>query len=120
MSHPYSAPEFFALRKPLESMGSDLTTAFTYMSQSNGVAERMNRSMMDRMRAMLREAVFNEGISAEAIRHAVYLHNKTVSSVLKMKTLQESLLGDAQNKEKIKMFRYAAYICTQNSRKATK
>lgn len=74
---------------------------------------------MNKALRRLKEVGMNERFSAEAMKHAEYLHNKTITPILNMKTPQESLLGTAPNNEKIKTFRCADYTFTHKSRRAT-
>ena len=57
-----------------------LTTADT--PQHNGVAESLNRRLMERVRAMMHQANLPKNLWAEAIHHAVWLKNRTSMKVL--------------------------------------
>ena len=51
-----------------------LTVAYT--SQQNGVAERMNRTILDLIRSMLRSSLLQREFWAEASTTAVYIRNR--------------------------------------------
>ncbi|CAA7038048.1 unnamed protein product [Microthlaspi erraticum] len=51
-----------------------------YTPQQNGVAERMNRTIMEKMRCLLNESGLEEKFWAEAMATSVYLINRTPSS----------------------------------------
>ena len=62
-----------------------------YCPQQNGVAERMNRTIMEGARSMLYPATLPLEFWAEACSTAVYLHNRSPTTALKDKTPFESL-----------------------------
>ena len=57
-----------------------------YCPQQNGVAERMNRTIMERARSMLYQAKLPLDFWAEACSTAVYLHNRSPTTALKDET----------------------------------
>lgn len=76
--------------------------------------------MMDKALAMLKEAGMNERFWAEVIKEPAYLYNRTISPVLNMKDLQESLIGNGPNNERFKIFVCAAYTFTNEPKSASK
>ena len=62
----------------------ELTTPYT--SQQNGMAERYNRTILNMVRAMLRDAKLEMEFWAEAVRTAALLRNITASRVLNWKS----------------------------------
>lgn len=54
-----------------------------YTPQQNGVAERMNRTIMERARAMLDDASFKRSKWSVAVLAVVYLINRSPTSALK-------------------------------------
>eukprot|EP00253_Pinus_taeda_P021493 PITA_21493 len=60
-----------------------------YTPQQNGVAERMNKTLMERARSMLSGAGLGQEFWAEAVDTACYLVNRSPSSALEDKTPQE-------------------------------
>lgn len=57
-----------------------------YTPQQNGIAERMNRSIVERARCMLFDAGLPKIYWAEAVNTAVYVINRSMSSVLQDNT----------------------------------
>eukprot|EP00253_Pinus_taeda_P012924 PITA_12924 len=60
-----------------------------YTPQQNGVAERMNKTLMERERSMLSGAGLGQEFWVEAVDIACYLVNRSFSSALDDKTPQE-------------------------------
>ncbi|KAE8715220.1 Heat shock 70 kDa protein 15 [Hibiscus syriacus] len=61
--------------------------------QQNGVAERMNRTLLERTRAMLRNASLEKSFWAEAVNTACYLVNRAPSTAIELKTPIEMWTG---------------------------
>ncbi len=57
-----------------------LTVAYT--PQQNGVAERMNRTLVDCVRSLLHTTQLDKKFRAEALRTAVYVRNRVISRSL--------------------------------------
>ncbi len=66
----------------LEEHGIVHQTTIAYTPQQNGVAERMNRTLIDLVRSMLHDANLDKKFWAEALNTAVYIRNRVVSSSL--------------------------------------
>lgn len=60
-----------------------------YTPEQNGLSERMNRTIVEKARCLLFEAVLDKKFWAEATNTAVYLQNRTISSGLNDKTPYE-------------------------------
>ena len=54
-----------------------------YSPQQNGVAERINRTFMEAVRAMMSQAYLSKSFWAEAVATATYLRNRMVTAALK-------------------------------------
>eukprot|EP00253_Pinus_taeda_P002765 PITA_02765 len=65
-------------------------TTTPYTPQQNGVAERMNKTLMERVRSMLNGFRLGHEFWAKAVDIACYLVNGSPSSVLEDKTPQEN------------------------------
>jgi len=61
----------------LKSEGMIMETTTPYSAQSNGVVERANRTIMERVRCMLDDAGLSNKCWAFAVSVAVYLKNRT-------------------------------------------
>lgn len=57
-----------------------------YTPEQNGLAERFNRTVVEKARCLLFDAELDKQFWAEASNTAVYLQNRTVSSTLNGKT----------------------------------
>ena len=82
----------FTLYLQQEGTERRLTTHDT--PQHNGVAEALNRRLLERVRAMLHQSGLSKNLWAEAVRHAVWLKNRTSTRALgKSTTPFEKLYG---------------------------
>lgn len=63
-----------------------------YSPQQNGVSERMNRTIMDKVRCMLSETGLEQKFWAEAGSTAVYLINRSPNSAIDHKLPRRSLV----------------------------
>ncbi|KAL4324482.1 hypothetical protein GQ457_11G027590 [Hibiscus cannabinus] len=70
-----------------EGIKRQFTTIYT--PQQNGVAERMNRTLLERTRAMLRSAGLEKAFWVEAVNTACYLVNRAPSTAIELKTPME-------------------------------
>ena len=61
--------------------------------QLNGVAERLNRTLLERIRAFAHEGTLPKSYWGEALRHAAWLKNRTATRALDGKTPFEALFG---------------------------
>ena len=61
--------------------------------QLNGIAERLNRTLLERIRALMHESSLPKSLWGEALRHAAWLKNRTATRLLDGKTPFEALYG---------------------------
>jgi len=61
--------------------------------QLNGIAERLNRTLLEHVHALRHEAGLPKMLWGEALRHATWLKNRTATRVLDTKTPSEALFG---------------------------
>jgi transposase InsO family protein len=80
--HSDDGGEFRALVPYFKEHGIQWEPAAPYASQQNGVAERGNRIILEKGRAMLIHARLSKSHWAEALNTAVYLTNRTPTSSL--------------------------------------
>ena len=64
-----------------------------YTPQQNGVAERMNRTLLDKVRSMLATSGISKDFWAESMHTAAYLVNRCPSTALGLKTPLEAWNG---------------------------
>ena len=81
-----------------------------YTPQQNGVAERMNRTLLDRTRAMLRTAGLAKSFWAEAVKTACYVVNRSPSTAIELKTPMELWSGKPANYSHLHTFGCLAYV----------
>ncbi|KAK0592765.1 hypothetical protein LWI29_024958 [Acer saccharum] len=86
----YTDGEFLAFCK---QDGIERQFTVTYTPQQNGVAERMNRTLAERIRAMLRTAGLSNSFWAEAAKTACYVVNRSPSIAIELKTPMEMWTG---------------------------
>ena len=68
------------------SKGVRHETSVPYTPQRNGVAERMNRTLMECVRVMLTHAQQDKSLGAEAVNAAAYIRNRSPTSALKQQS----------------------------------
>jgi hypothetical protein len=72
--------------------------------QQNEVAERMNKTLMEKSRSMLSSGRLGQEFWAEAVGTACYLVNRSPSSTLLDKTLHEVWIGKKSSLEYLRVF----------------
>ncbi|KAE8660285.1 hypothetical protein F3Y22_tig00116954pilonHSYRG00091 [Hibiscus syriacus] len=78
--------------------------------QQNGVAERMNRTLLERTRAMLRDAGLEKSFRAEAVNTACYLVNRAPSTAIELKTPMEMWTGKPADYSNLHIFGSIVYV----------
>jgi transposase InsO family protein len=98
------------LAKYLEDKGikHELTTPDT--PQHNGVAERMNRTLLDKVRAMLADADLPESYWYAALEYASHLHNVVPTRALDDLTPEEAWSGNKPDISAFRIFGSRAYV----------
>ncbi|KAH9678917.1 hypothetical protein KPL71_025907 [Citrus sinensis] len=77
--------------------------------QQNGLAERMNRTLMDKVRCLLIHSKLPQSLWAETLMTACYLVNRSPSSGIDFKTPVELWSGRAANYSDLKIFGCPAF-----------
>lgn len=77
--------------------------------QQNGLAERMNRTLLERVRCMLTNVGLPRIFWAEAVKTASYLINRCSSTAIDLKTPQEAWSGRSSDYSHIRVFGCTAY-----------
>ena len=78
--------------------------------QQNGVAERMNRTLLEKARCMLLSSGLPKGFWGEAIMTAAYLINRCPSRAINLKTPEEQWSGKVPNLSHLKVFGCTAFV----------
>jgi transposase InsO family protein len=82
--------EFDAL---LAERGTRRERSAAYTPEQNGVAERVNRTLLDSVRAMLHDSQLGDAFWGEALLTAVYIHNRVSHRALNSRTPYEAWSG---------------------------
>ena len=102
----YMSREFKAY---CEEMGIVHHHTTSYTPQQNGVAERLNRTLLEKARSMLSLAGLEQTFWAEAIKTAAYLLNLTPSSAINLKSPFEMRYQHPSDYSKLRVFGCEAY-----------
>ena len=78
--------------------------------QQNGVAERMNRTLMERARSMMSSAKMAKRFWAEAVNTACYVVNRSPNTSLELKTPEEVWNGKPTDYFNLRVFGCVAYV----------
>ncbi|GJU32733.1 retrovirus-related pol polyprotein from transposon TNT 1-94 [Tanacetum coccineum] len=100
-----------------EGIKRQFTTAYT--PQQNGVAERMNRTLLERARAMLATTSFGKSFWVEAVNIACYVINRSPSTAVELKTPMEMCTGKPINYSDLHIFGSPVYVM-YNTQETTK
>ena len=77
--------------------------------QQNGVAERMNRTLVEAVRSMLSDAKLPKCFWAEALATAVYLRNRSPTNAVQGKTPHEAWTNEKPSVDHLKVFGCLCY-----------
>jgi hypothetical protein len=96
--------------KYLEDKGikHEVTTPDT--PQHNGVAERMNRTLLDKVRAMLLDADLPKSYWYDALTYTAFLHNVSPTRSLEHTTPEEAWSGNKPDISSIRVFGSCAFV----------
>ncbi|KAE8698964.1 Alpha-glucan water dikinase [Hibiscus syriacus] len=78
--------------------------------KKNEVSERMNRTLLERTRAMLRDAGLEKSFWAEAVNTACYLVNRAPSTAIELKTPMEMWNGKPVDYSNLHVFGSIVYV----------
>ena len=78
--------------------------------QQNGVAERMNKTLLERIRAMLRTAKLPKSFWAEVVKTASYMINQSPSMDIDLKTPMEIWNGKPVDYSSLCVFGCPTYV----------
>eukprot|EP00253_Pinus_taeda_P033931 PITA_33931 len=89
--------------------GIERHKTIVYTPQQNGVAERMNRTLLERARSMLSNAGLQKELWIEAVATACYVINRSPSTAIGCKIPQEVWKGHPCDYSKLRVFGCDAY-----------
>ena len=78
--------------------------------EQNGVSERLNLTIMDRVCTILIESQLPLSLWAEAVEYAVYTKNRSPTAVLKGKTPYEAFWGEKPDISNLRVFGSQCYV----------
>ena len=102
----YTSAEFTAYLKE-QGVRHEFTVPKT--PQQNGIAERMNRTLVETVRSMLSDANLPKRFWAEALSTAVYLRNRSPTIAVRGKTPFEAWAAEKPNVGHLKVFGCLCY-----------
>lgn len=103
----YSSEAFTDLCK---EKGIKIQYTVAYNPEQNGIAERFNRTIMEKSRCLIYDPNLNKELWGEAVRASVYLINRMETRTLEnKKTPAEVWYGQKPDLTKIKLFGCTAY-----------
>ena len=86
--------------------------------QQNGLAERMNKPLMDKVGSMLATTNLPKTLRAETLLTACYLVNLSPYSAIDFKTPDKKQTGQPANYENLRAFNCPAYVHTSQGKLA--
>lgn len=88
-----------------KSKGIQMVLTVPYTPQQNGVSERINRNLMEKVRAMIHECGLSKEMRGEALYCANYLTNRSpTNGLVENKTPFEMWFGKRPNLSKLRVF----------------
>ena len=82
----------------------------TYTPQQNGVVERMNMTLTERIRVMLRTVGLSNSFWTEAAKTACYIVNRLPSTTIGLKTAMEMWIGKSADYSYLHAFGCPVYV----------
>lgn len=108
-----NAPEFVKLGQRLETEGVRIERTVPYTPSQNGVAERLNRTLVTKARTMLAAAELPKELWGEAVHAACYLKNRIPTGGAQ--TPEERWSGTKPGVSHLRVFGCVAYAHTATS-----
>lgn len=98
------------MKNHLQKLGIKHQLTIPYTPEQNGLAERTNRTLVEKARCMMKEANCDERFWAEAVNTAAYLANRSPHKAIKeQKTPEEVWSKKKVSLEHLKVFGCVAY-----------
>jgi hypothetical protein len=105
----YTFPEFVSY---LQDVDTEQKLTVANIPEHNSVAELFNRQVLERVRATLHAAQLPPSMWSEAMRHAIYLINRTPTSVLKGCSPYEVVFHSKPDLSDILEFSHVCFVHT--------
>lgn len=100
------------LEELLKRNGIRHELSVTYTPEQNGVAERVNRTLVEKARCMLQDAGLSKKYWGEAISTAAYLKNRSLTKVVYGRTPEEAWTGKKVDLSHLRVFGCKAFALT--------
>lgn len=100
--------------------GIYLKPAPAYTHELNGVAERYNRTIMERARCLLSEAEIDKSYWPECITAAAYLGNRLLTNVSLKKTPYEIFFNEKPDASNLQLYGSQVYVRIPDERRSSK
>lgn len=103
----YTSDEF---KKFLRQRGIQHEVTMPYTPEQNGIAERMNRTLVEKARSMLADSNLDKELWSEALMTAVFLTNRSPTAAVEGKTPYECWFGKKPNVSNLRVFGCEAFV----------
>ena len=106
------------LRRVLAGAGIRVETSAPYTPEQNGVAERMNRTLVESARSMIHAQGLGQEYWAEAVVTAAYIRNRVVSRSTLSKSPYELCYGTKPTVKHLRVWGCEAYAHVPHERRS--
>ena len=103
-----------ALKEWLDKLGIERQASSPYSPQQHGIAEHPDHTLVELMQAMIIDAKLPKFLWAEAILHAAYVRNRTMTTALTGKTPFEAMFGKKPEISHLHPFGSAIYVLDES------
>jgi hypothetical protein len=103
-----------------QSNGIHLQMTAPYSPSQNGVAERMNRTLVELARAMLIDSQLPEFLWEHAVAHAAYVRNRSFTKAVTGRTPYEGWFGTRPNVAHLREFGAPVWVLAQGPHQSRK
>jgi transposase InsO family protein len=110
----YLSDEF---NKHLAAAGTARRLTVHDTPELNGIAERLNRTLIEKVQALLHMAALPPNMWGEALRHATWLKNRMSTRALGSKTPWQALYGKPPNLSRLRRFGETVWVHDPNGSK---
>jgi hypothetical protein len=100
--------------------GMDIEMTAPYSPSQNGVAERMNRTLVELVRAMITASSLSEFLWEPAVAHAAYVRNRAYTTFIKTNTPYQGWFGTKPNVSHLREFGAPVWVLLQGQNIARK
>ena len=102
-------------RQFCDEKGIEIDYSVPYVHELNGTVERKNRTLMEKVRALLIDSKLPKYLWPEATKTAAYLSNRTSTETLQGKTPAEMWNAEKPDLKNLRIYGSAAYVHVPNN-----